>query len=134
MNVNVSAIVTHKNKVLLMQRDINDKHFPGHWGIPGGGMEEGDDSLEATAVREVSEEMGLEIKPIQIRYNNRYKDVIFIVLVAELTESIDFNDELSTSEEVYNYSWVGMEDIQDKEFTPFTKERVVEILNEISSQ
>lgn len=134
MNVNVSAIVTHKNKVLLMQRDINDKHFPGHWGVPGGGMEEDDESLEATAIREVSEEMGLTIKPVQIRYNNRYKDVIFVVLVAELAESVNLNNKLSTSDEVYSYEWVGIEDIKDKEFTPFTKERVVEILNEISSQ
>lgn len=133
MNVNVSAIVTHKNKVLLMQRDINDKHFPGHWGVPGGGMEEGDDSLEATAIREVAEEMGLKIKPTQIRYNNRYKEVIFIVLVAELVESKEFSERLTTSDEVYSYEWVGLGDIKDKEFTPFTKERVVEILNEISS-
>ncbi|MEI7838220.1 MAG: NUDIX domain-containing protein [bacterium] len=133
MNVNVSAIVKHKNKILLMQRDINDKHFPGHWGVPGGGMEEEDDSLESTAIREVAEEMGLKIKPLQIRYNNRYKDVIFIVLVAELTESIKFNEKLLTSDEVYNYEWVGLGDIEDKEFTPFTKERVVEILNEISA-
>ena len=78
--------------------------------------------------------MGLRIKPNQIRYNNRYKDVIFIVLVAELVESIEFSEKLSTSDEVYNYEWVGLEDIEDKEFTPFTKERVVEVLNEISSQ
>ena len=134
MNVNVSAIVIHKNKVLLMQRDVNDKHFPGHWGIPGGGMEEGDESLEATAIREVSEEMGISIKPVQIRYNNRYKDVVFVVLTAKVTEEIDFDDKLSTSEEVYDYSWVGLDDIKDREFTPFTKERVVEVLNEISSQ
>lgn len=134
MNVNVSAIVTHKNKILLMQRDINDKHFPGHWGVPGGGMEEKDDSLESTAIREVAEEMGLKIKPNQIRYNNRYKDVIFIVLVAELVDSIEFSEKLSTSDEVYNYEWVGLGDIENKEFTPFTKERVVEVLNEISSQ
>lgn len=134
MKVNVSAIVINKNKVLLMQRDINDKHFPGHWGVPGGGMEEGDESLEATAIREVSEEMGLLIKPLQIRYNNRYKDVVFIVLIAELVKSVDFNEELTISDEVYNYAWVGLEDIKDKKFTPFTKERIVEILNEISSQ
>lgn len=132
MSVNVSAIVTHKNKVLLMQRDINDAHFPGHWGIPGGGMEDSDDSLEATAIREVAEEMGLAIEPIQIRFNNRYKDVLFIVVVAKLVENINLNDSLSTSDEVYNYALVGLEDIEDKNFTPYTKKRVVEILNEIA--
>jgi hypothetical protein len=55
------------------------------------------------------------------------------VLIAELTESIKFNENLLTSDEVYNYEWVGLEDIEDKEFTPFTKERVVEILNELSA-
>jgi 8-oxo-dGTP pyrophosphatase MutT (NUDIX family) len=133
MKVNVSAIISHKNKVLLMQRDINDEHFPGHWGVPGGGMEDGDTTIEATAVREVYEEVGLKIKPIQIRYNNRYNDVIFIVITAEIEGELAFEDKLKTSEEVYKYEWVDLAGITGKEFTPFTKDRIVEVLNEISA-
>lgn len=132
MIVNVSAIISHKNKVLLMQRDINDKHFPGHWGVPGGGMEDEDATIEATAIREVFEEVGLKIKPTQIRYNNRYKDVIFIVVTAEVESDLAFEDKLNTSDEVYKYEWVDLVSIEGKEFTPFTKDRVVEVLNEIS--
>ena len=132
MIVNVSAIISHKNKVLLMQRDINDKHFPGHWGVPGGGMEDEDATIEATAIREVFEEVGLKIKPTQIRYNNRYKDVIFIVVMAEVESDLAFEDKLNTSDEVYKYEWVDLASIEGKEFTPFTKDRVVEVLNEIS--
>jgi len=131
MNVNVSAIVTYKNKVLLMQRDINDKHFPGHWGIPGGGMEEDDTSIESVAIREVLEEMGLYIIPRQIRFNNRYKDVIFIVVTATLANETEFSEKLTVSEEVYNYEWVDLNGLEGKNFTPFTKERLVEVLEEL---
>lgn len=116
-----------------MQRDINDKHFPGHWGVPGGGMEDEDATIEATAIREVYEEVGLKIKPNQIRYNNRYKDVIFIVITAEVESKIAFDDKLNTSEEVYKYEWVDLDGIAGKDFTPFTKDRVIEVLNEISA-
>ncbi len=133
MIVNVSAIITYKNKVLLMQRDINDKHFPGHWGIPGGGMEDSDESLEAVAIREVKEEVGLLIVPNQIRFNNRFNDVIFIVLTATPTKPVNFKDKLKVSSEVYNYEWTDLKGLEDKKFTPFTKERLVEVLEELAT-
>lgn len=134
MIVNVSVIITHNKKVLLMQRDINDKHFPGHWGIPGGGMEDVDTTIEEVAIREVQEEVGLNIIPEQIRFNNRYNDVIFIVVTSQLANKKEFSEKLNVSSEVYNYEWAGLDDLDDKKFTPFTKERIVEVLEEISNQ
>ncbi len=132
MNVNVSAIITHNRRVLLIQRDINDEHFPGHWGIPGGGMEKGDMSIEETAIREVLEEVGLHIIPTEIRFNNRYKDVLFIVITAILANRKEYSNKLNTSSEVYGHEWVGRDELEDKNFTPFTKERVLEVLEELN--
>lgn len=133
MKVNVSAIISHKDKVLLIQRDINDKHFPGHWGVPGGGMEEGDSSIEAVAIREVFEEVGIHIIPQQIRFNNRHKDVIFIVTTAILADKSEFSKKLDISDEVYNYEWADIKSLEEKNFTPFTQERLVEVLEETAS-
>jgi ADP-ribose pyrophosphatase YjhB (NUDIX family) len=132
MKVNVSAIIIHQHKVLLIQRDINDEHFPGHWGIPGGGMEDVDVSLEATASREVLEEVGLHIVPTRVLFNNRFNDVIFIVCAAELADPNEFSEKLTVSDEIYHYEWADLDSLQGKKFTPFTEERLVEVLSHVS--
>jgi ADP-ribose pyrophosphatase YjhB (NUDIX family) len=56
-----SAIVIDQNgRILLHRRDDNEL-----WSIPGGAMEVGE-QIADTAIREVEEETGLEVKPEQI--------------------------------------------------------------------
>jgi ADP-ribose pyrophosphatase YjhB (NUDIX family) len=56
-----SAIVTDdEDRILLIRRSDNDL-----WSIPGGAMEIGE-SISETAIREVQEETGLEVKPLYI--------------------------------------------------------------------
>ncbi len=131
MKLNVSAIVTHGNKILLIKRHAEDKHFPDRWGIPGGGMEAHDTSIEAVAIREVLEEVGMRIVPQQIRYNNRHNDVVFIVLTAKLADAKDFSSKPKKNSEIQTYEWVDSKSLNDKEFTPFTRERIMEVVKEL---
>jgi ADP-ribose pyrophosphatase YjhB (NUDIX family) len=56
-----SAVVTDdKGRILLIRRSDNDL-----WSIPGGAMEIGE-SISETAVREVSEETGLDVEPLYV--------------------------------------------------------------------
>ncbi len=54
------ALIIHEGKVLLAQRsDIMD--LPGKWEFPGGKVEEGE-SPERCLIREIREELGMEIQ------------------------------------------------------------------------
>ncbi len=57
--VGVGAIVIHDNKLLLVKRIMEPER--GKWSIPAGFLDHGEDPRE-TAVREVFEETGLQIR------------------------------------------------------------------------
>lgn len=61
--IGVGAIVVHEGRVLLVQR--GREPLKGQWSIPGGLLEVGE-SLEAGLMREVEEETGLTVQPVQL--------------------------------------------------------------------
>ena len=61
--VGVAAVILHENKVLLIQR--GQEPLKGEWSLPGGVLELGE-TLEQGVRREVLEETGLDIEPVQL--------------------------------------------------------------------
>jgi len=61
--VGVGGVVIHRNRALLIRR----AHEPlkGEWSIPGGLLEVGEELAEAVR-RELREETGLEVEPLEI--------------------------------------------------------------------
>ena len=68
----VAAILTIGDAYLLQLRDRKRGiFFPDHWGCFGGGVEPGE-SLERALIRELNEELDLEIDPGAVRYFTRF--------------------------------------------------------------
>jgi len=61
--VGVGAVVVDEGRVLLVRR--GHEPLKGQWSLPGGLLELGE-SLEAGVVREISEETGLTVKPVEL--------------------------------------------------------------------
>lgn len=61
--VGVGAVVVHEGRVLLVQR--GKAPLKGHWTLPGGVLELGESLVEGVA-REVREETGLVVEPIEL--------------------------------------------------------------------
>ncbi len=74
----ITAIILKDGKYLITRRSPNKKRFPGKWTVPGGKLEAKDyldlpkdtefywyNVLEKVLRREVSEEVGIEIKNIE---------------------------------------------------------------------
>ncbi|MCL5435556.1 MAG: NUDIX domain-containing protein [Patescibacteria group bacterium] len=61
----VTCIIEHGGKILLIRR-LPDKVQGGRWGVPGGKAEAGEDLADAL-VREIREETGININPIELQ-------------------------------------------------------------------
>jgi 8-oxo-dGTP diphosphatase len=61
--VGVGAVIVEQSRVLLVQR--GREPLKGHWTLPGGVLEVGE-SLAAGVAREVLEETGLAVEPIEL--------------------------------------------------------------------
>lgn len=59
--VSVRGIVKIDGKLLLLHRIKNGEEY---WVVPGGGVEDGE-SYEETVVREMQEEVGIQVKPLK---------------------------------------------------------------------
>ena len=61
--VAVGAVVVDEGRVLLVRR--GSEPLKGHWSLPGGLLEVGE-ALSAGVVREVREETGLTVEPVEL--------------------------------------------------------------------
>ena len=61
--VGVGAVIVDRGRVLLVRR--GSEPLRGHWSLPGGLVEVGE-TLAAAIVREVREETGLEVEPVEL--------------------------------------------------------------------
>jgi len=61
--VGVGGVVIHRNRVLLIRR--GGEPLKGEWSIPGGLLEVGEE-LAAGVRRELQEETGLQVEPLEI--------------------------------------------------------------------
>lgn len=65
IGVGVGAIIVKSGKILIQKRSQKVRNDRGKWEIPGGGIELGETQEEALK-REVMEEVGIEVEPVEL--------------------------------------------------------------------
>lgn len=95
--------------VLLLHRSRAEENFPGHWSLPGGGVDDGE-TPEQGAIREAREEMGVDADPDALRDIEKTitpKGKAFHTYVLPVAEKFvpKLNGEHS------GYTWTGLESL-----------------------
>ena len=102
----VQGLLERAGKVLLARRAIEPKL--GHWDIPGGFLEEGEEALDGLR-REFREETGLEVEPLE--WLGAYVDPYDRYFVLGLSWLVAGEGEPQAADDVAELAWFGPDEL-----------------------
>lgn len=104
-------IINDNDELLIQQRVKNAKTRPNMWGTTAGGVIKGESSLEG-AIRELKEEIGLNIKTKELIYIGSYIRINDYVEIWFLKKNININDLILDKNEVQDIKWFKIEEFE----------------------
>ena len=112
------CIMNDKNEFLLQKRSPSKKIYPNMWSQTGGAVDSGETSLQG-ALREVKEELGIDLNKENMEFMLSFKRFHSFVDVWLAKQNIDLKDVVIQKEEVSDVKWVSKDEfknmINDKE-------------------
>lgn len=129
--VNVEGVIYRDGLFLMIERGAAEHQGAGWLSFPGGTVEwdgEGRDVLEHTATREVTEEVGLDVRGLWHHVENKVfaideQPVLDVVMVAP---SDTGEPSIAAPEEVASIAWMTAGDIlADLRTQPWTRDSIV---------
>jgi len=114
------------NTVLLHKRDMKVDHNPGLWAFFGGSSE-GDETPQQTIVRELKEEIGVDVRidqliPLITYFNEKYKRQSFIFYVISSLEKSEMK--LGEGED---FDWVPLGQVFNYKLTESSERSLKEL-------
>ena len=102
-------IINDDGQLLIQQRSSNLKRFPNKWTNTGGAAQAGEKSID-TVVREVKEELNLNVDVNKLEFIASYKRDKDYVDVWVLRQNAKISDLKLQSEEVQDVKWCTLEE------------------------
>jgi 8-oxo-dGTP diphosphatase len=121
--VNFIAL-NEKNEILLARRSKNEDMEPGKWGLPGGGVEEGE-TLEQAIRREYKEETNCEIIELNFFKSRYLNSTLAVYFYGKI------NGEIKLNEENEEHGWFSEEEIKGLDLAFKQKEVLEEFFKKI---
>ena len=117
-----AIFVLHENNILFLKRSIEPKK--GFLDLPGGFVDLEDESIEDGAIRELDEEIGINIKKTSLSYigSNLYRKYSYQgVAIPTLTSyfltsvSLQRSKSIQLDHENSDFTWIPLQKIKDHE-------------------
>lgn len=110
MRIAIGIILNSKNQILITQRAL-DSHYGGYWEFPGGKIEEREREEQAL-VRELKEELNLDVKEPVFWCKHQDEHDFYIYGVKEYT------GQLKLQAQQTSYRWVNLREVEQFKFPP----------------
>ncbi|MEY3971756.1 MAG: hypothetical protein RLY84_149 [Actinomycetota bacterium] len=121
MTVVVAAIIQDEIGNFLCAKRAEWKSLPGKWEFPGGKVNN-DEPLDKAVVREISEELGIDISVVREFHRNRFEEIELVSFVCDLIGSKPIN-----STDHSELRWVSENELADLDWAEADKEIVKKI-------
>lgn len=130
----VGGAIVLGNRILLLKRAESKRFLPGHWDIPGGKVDSGEEP-DAAVLREVMEETGLDARisrPYNIwssivRSEGREEQCIEIDYLLELPNPRSAERIMLSENEHSEFGWFGKDDLP-KRMSPELRKTVLKAI------
>lgn len=134
--VNVEGAVVDGGEYLLIERAADEEHAAGSLAFPGGKVEnppEGEDAIEATARRELREEVGIEVGAVEYVHSRTFvaDDGTPCLNVVTRCEHVGGEPRVREPGEVAAVHWVTPEELRDRDDVPGFLVRDVERIEDL---
>jgi nucleoside triphosphatase len=116
----VGLVHNEKGEILICKMPPDRGVFPGQWGLPGGGIEDGE-TLEAALRRELEEEIGIEVTDIQPlfftdgiytkTFSNEHQQEIYMIFL--VFSCLAGSVEVKLNTEFEAYAWVSKNELSN---------------------
>jgi 8-oxo-dGTP diphosphatase len=121
MTVVVAAIIQDELGNFLCAKRGEWKSLPGKWEFPGGKAKT-DESLEIAIVREIAEELNVDVSVVREFHRNRYEEIVLVSFVCEL-----LGDKPKQSTDHSELRWVSEGELSELDWAEADKEIVKKI-------
>jgi 8-oxo-dGTP diphosphatase len=121
MTVVVAAIIQDELGNFLCAKRGEWKSLPGKWEFPGGKAKT-DESLEIAIVREIAEELNVDVSVVREFHRNRYEEIVLVSFVCEL-----LGDKPKQSTDHSELRWVSEGALSELDWAEADKEIVKKI-------
>lgn len=131
--VGVVACLNDKQQFLVIRRaKLKNDNREGQWTLPGGHIDDKDNSIEAGAVRELEEEANLICKITDLIYLAQPKDKKYYFLTQKWSGEVNVNKPNPETGEIEHdaYKWLTIEEIKEidnSEIPIYLLEKALEI-------
>ncbi|MEY3335083.1 MAG: hypothetical protein RL566_6 [Actinomycetota bacterium] len=121
MTVVVAAIIQDELGNFLCAKRGEWKSLPGKWEFPGGKAKT-DESLEIAIVREIAEELNVDVSVVREFHRNRYEEIELVSFVCKL-----LGDKPKQSTDHSELRWVSEGELSELDWAEADKEIVKKI-------
>lgn len=121
MTVVVAAIIQDELGNFLCAKRGEWKSLPGKWEFPGG-KAKAEESLETAIVREIAEELNVDVSVVREFHRNRYEEIVLVSFVCEL-----LGDKPKQSTDHSELRWVSEGELSELDWAEADKEIVKKI-------
>jgi len=119
----IYALITHKDRILMLQRPQHKRTNAGCWNLAGGKIEEGESDANCVQ-REVSEETGLLFQPRKKILDRIYQatEPIRVAVFEGDTDIQDSDGKIRIRLEHEAYGWFTFDQARELEVMPYIKD------------